>query len=157
LLNREAERRHYLLESCSSGETGSSLRLIKQCSCYYLKRGVVPLRAVKVLSQQSHHEAPRFGCALQPNLRTAAHCCRYTNFSSLSKPSIQSTPLRPFAPQTMNVGGLDIASSCQHTSCPVLLINREVVGGLVPRDVQRKVLACTLGPAATSHCIAESI
>jgi hypothetical protein len=131
------------LESCSSGETRSFLRLIEQCSCCYLKRSLVQLRAVIVLSKQSREEARRIGCALQPNLRTAAHYCRYTNFSSLSKPSIQSTPLNPSAPQTMDVGGLDIASSCQHTSCPVQLINREVVGGLVPRDVQQEVLPCT--------------
>jgi hypothetical protein len=75
-LNLEVQPLFGFLESCSSGETRSFLRLIKQRSCYYLKRSLVQLRAFKVLSQHSHQEAPRIGCTLRPNLRTAAHSAR---------------------------------------------------------------------------------
>lgn len=153
-MNRKTEPLFGFLESCSSGATRSFLKLIKQCACHRLKRSLVQLRPVKVLSQHSHKEAPRIGCTLQPNLRTADIAAYTLNFI-VAKPSSQSTPLKPFARHTVDAGGLDTSSS-QHTSCPVSGINREVVGGLVPLRCATKVLSLHTWRCSYLHCIAKS-
>lgn len=96
-LNRETGPLFGSLESCSSGAIRSFLKLTKQYSCHHFKRSLVQLRAVKVLSQHSHKEAPRIGCTLQPNLRTADFTAYTLNFYRCKKLQVDllhSSPLR---------------------------------------------------------------
>jgi hypothetical protein len=138
-LNRETEPLFRFLESCASGATPSYLKLSKQCSCHHFKRSLVQLRAVKVLSQHSHREAPRIGCTLQPNLRTADIAAYTLNFyccKNLLVNLLHSSHLRDI-PWTR----VCLTMLLLHGILHVQVINMEVVGGLVPLRCTTKVLS----------------